>query len=688
MSRAFRRRIRQALADPALRSALDNNADRRQRALCAAFDATGDAENLRRRARLARQRSLDQLDELLPRFEERLKGHGVHVHHASDAAEACRIIVAIARPHGGTMVKSKSMVSEEIGLNHALEGAGLRPLETDLGEFLVQLRGETPSHIISPVVHLSREQAGATFERALGVPYTADVEEMTRTVRRVLRREFLQAEVGFSGVNFGVAETGTLCVVTNEGNARMATTLPPVHIALMGIERLVGTLDDLADLLAVLPRSATGQAITSYVTLIGGPRRSDDPDGPTDRHVVLLDNGRRAMRASPLSEALLCIRCGACLNACPVYREIGGHAYGSIYPGPIGAVLSSGLFGVEHYGDLAGASTLCGACTEVCPVGIDLSKLLLRARHMQAQSVSRPRTMRRTMAMYAWSMESPRRYRRAQRLGALALRLMPGRAGWVRALPPPLNAWTQSRHFPIFVRRTFADRWAQHRPLTALDGQAKGVVPRPAIEAPQIEQATIDRFGAAVVEAGGEFIACAESQAAERVAQLVQAAGATSVLAWQPARIEAPGVWESLRAGGVEVIEPGWGGREADRARTQLESWASAGAGLTGAEAALADTGTLVLTFGSGRPQLPSLLPWLHIAVVRAGDVYPSLADWLRGPGRRALATGRPAVLLTGPSRTADIEMTLTIGVHGPGRFVVVCVNGETPAPVASPARG
>jgi len=298
------------------------------------------------------------------------------------------------------------MVSEEIEFNHALEAAGHRVVETDLGEYIVQLRNEKPSHIITPAVHLRRNDVGELFAEKLGIPYTEDIPTLTNTARKVLREVFLTADIGFSGVNFGVAETGTLTIVTNEGNGRMVTTLPPVHIALMGMERIVPSLDDLALMLSLLPRSATGQKISVYTQLIQRPLPGQQ------RHIVLLDNGRSRLRNSPLHESLFCIRCGACLNACPVFRELGGHAYGSVYPGPIGSVISAGLFGPEH-APLAQASSLCGACKEACPVDIDLPKLLLRVRAGQLPDTKNesglgvPQPVRQGLKLFSFTARKP-----------------------------------------------------------------------------------------------------------------------------------------------------------------------------------------------------------------------------------------------------------------------------------------
>ncbi len=391
MSTAFRAKIRQSIANESLQAALDANAQRRVQGRIAAFASLPDWRERRQRAHAVRADVISHLDEYLDQFIAKVLENGITVHRAKDAAEAINIISKIVGADGHPplpklIAKSKSMVSEEINFNHALEAAGHRVVETDLGEYIVQLRGEKPAHIITPAVHLRRREVGKLFQEKLGIPYTEDIPTLTNTARKVLREIFLTADVGVSGVNFGVAETGTLCIVTNEGNGRMVTTMPPIHIALMGMERIVPTLDDLALMLSLLPRSATGQKLSVYTQLIHSPRRADEVDGARERHLILVDNGRSRLQHSALQEALYCIRCGACLNACPVFRELGGHAYvgddGSIapYPGPIGSIVSPGLLGLDRFGHLAQASSLCGACKDACPVDIDLPKLLTRVR--------------------------------------------------------------------------------------------------------------------------------------------------------------------------------------------------------------------------------------------------------------------------------------------------------------------
>jgi L-lactate dehydrogenase complex protein LldF len=463
----FEARIDKALHNEILQIALDRNAERRIAGRNLAFDDLPNAEDVRDRGRAIRIEALAHLDRYLEQFASNVEARGGVVHWATDATEARDIVLRLARaaaarrPEGQSgpliIAKGKSMISEELELNHAFEAAGMQPVETDLGEFIVQLRGETPSHLITPAVHLRREDVSDLFHERFGMPPTLDVTQMTAVAQAELRRTFFTADVGISGVNFGVAETGTLTLVTNEGNGRLCTTVPRVHVALMGIERLVPTLADLEVMLRLLPRSATAQKLSSYTSMLTGPRRPDEPDGPEELHVVLLDNGRSRALGGELAESLLCIRCGACLNVCPVFREIGGHAYGAVYGGPIGSVVSAALFGTE-FNQLANASTLCGACRDVCPVRIDIPTMLLAVRGRYVASGQPPMWLKLGMALWAWAMGGTSRYRLAQRLAALGTRLL-ARDGRIRSLPPPLDAWTRRRDFPTFVGQTFHDRW-------------------------------------------------------------------------------------------------------------------------------------------------------------------------------------------------------------------------------------
>ncbi|MFZ1057879.1 MAG: LutB/LldF family L-lactate oxidation iron-sulfur protein, partial [Candidatus Rokuibacteriota bacterium] len=335
-------------------------------------------EELRDQARAIKEATLQKLDHYLEQLADSVERLGGHVHWAATAEEARETILGLCRNRGVKMaVKSKSMATEEIDLNEALERAGVTPTETDLGEYIIQLAHEKPSHIIAPAIHKTKGQVADLFSRELKERFAADPEVLTAAARKELRQKFLQADMGITGANFAVADTGTVVLVTNEGNGRMVTSLPRIHVALMGIEKVIPSMTDLMVFLAILARSATGQKLSVYTTLVRGPRRSAEVDGPEEFHLILLDNGRSRQIAGALREALYCLRCGACLNVCPVYRQIGGHAYGETYPGPIGILLTAMLKGDRAVKDLAHASSLCGACQEVCPVRIDIPRMLI-----------------------------------------------------------------------------------------------------------------------------------------------------------------------------------------------------------------------------------------------------------------------------------------------------------------------
>jgi L-lactate dehydrogenase complex protein LldF len=457
----FHQRIRTSIANESLQAALDANAERRVKGRIAAMATLPNWRERRQHAHAVRADVIAHLDEYLRIFTGKLVENGFIVHRAVDKADALKIILditAAASSRPLLFAKSKSMISEEIELNHSLEGLGHRVVETDLGEYIVQLRGEKPAHIITPAVHLRRQDVGKLFHEILGIPYTEDVSILTSTARKILREVFLTADIGISGVNFGVAETGTLCMVTNEGNGRMVTTIPPVHIALMGMERLVPTLGDLALMLSLLARSATAQKLTVYTQLINSPRRLEETDGAQARHLIILDNGRSRLQNSPLQEALYCIRCGSCLNACPVFRELGGHAYvgsdGSMapYPGPIGSIVSPGLIGLEQFGHLAQASSLCGACKDACPVDIDLPRLLTRVRAgdtkkgYKKQGIGLSIQSKIGLQIYSVIGSSPRLFSMAQRLAGVSARVVSPFSEWIWL--PAITGWGYSKDFP------------------------------------------------------------------------------------------------------------------------------------------------------------------------------------------------------------------------------------------------
>jgi L-lactate dehydrogenase complex protein LldF len=450
-SGAFAERARRALADEHLQGALDAGTRRLSDGRTTAWDSLDDAEALREQGRQIRTRTIADLDRHLSAFTEALEARGGNVAFCRTADEANAYVADVCRRVGARLaVKSKSMVSEEIRLNDALEEAGVRPLETDLGEYLVQLAGTHPAHIVAPAIDLTREQAAQLLSKAEGAPLDPELGTLVSAARRQLREGFLSAEVGITGANFGVAETGSICLVTNEGNGRLVSSLPRVHIALMGMERVVPTLAELAVLLRLLARSSTGQPLTVYTTLLTGPRREGEQDGPEELHVVVLDNGRSSLRDGRYDEMLNCIRCGACLNVCPVYRKTGGGAYGPVYSGPMGAVLVPLLVGLERAAALPHASSLCGACTAACPVKIPLHELLLELRRdlVGAGVASRGERLAFRLWSHAWSR--PWAYRlstRLARLGQPFARLMgPGRA------------WAAGRQLPRLTRRRYRDR--------------------------------------------------------------------------------------------------------------------------------------------------------------------------------------------------------------------------------------
>ena len=420
-------------------------------------------DELRDRARAIRLHAISHLDRLLSHFADQLTEAGGTVHFASNALEANRIVSQIlSETDSRLVVKAKSMVSEEIELNAHLEKLGVEVVETDLGEFIIQLAEDTPSHIVAPVLHKTRQDVGQIFADKLGVEYSDDPAVLNQTARDHMREVFLNADAGISGVNFAVAESGSLVLVTNEGNGRLTTTAPRVHIALMGMERIVSRFEDAAVLLEVLARSATGQRLSVYTNVITGPRRTEDHDGPEDLHVVIIDNGRTEILAGPTAEILACIRCGACLNVCPVFRTVGGHAYGTVYSGPVGSIVTPGLQGMEPWWDLPYASTLCGACEEVCPVGIQIPSMLLELRSIAASEGRLPAWLNKGMERYARTASEPVRWAKAKKW-ASRLSVLFASQGWISRIPGPARGWTDHRDLPKPVAESFTDWWEKNR---------------------------------------------------------------------------------------------------------------------------------------------------------------------------------------------------------------------------------
>jgi L-lactate dehydrogenase complex protein LldF len=419
-----------------------------------------DWEAARQRCHEIKWEALNNLDRYLLEFEQKVKERGGHVHWAENSGEACRYISELATSHGvHKIVKSKSMAAEEIHLTPALEGLGIEVIETDLGEYIVQLRNEPPYHIVTPAMHLTRKDIADLFKDKLGAGDTDDPAELVAIARRALRRDFFSAEMGITGANFLVADVGMIAVTTNEGNARLCTSLPRIHVALVGIEKVVPRLQDLATLWPVLATAGTGQPITCYNTLIGGPRKPNEADGPEEFHVILLDNGRSELLADvEQRDVLQCIRCGACLNACPVFRSVGGHTYGTTYPGPIGSVLTPHLRGLNEFQHLSYASSLCGACTDACPVKIDLHHHLLENRRNAVNTSHRPWAERVGFKFWQWTMLNATRFRLAGAFARVAMRLA-HRMGLDGTALDPLGPWSKNHAAPPAPKKSFRALW-------------------------------------------------------------------------------------------------------------------------------------------------------------------------------------------------------------------------------------
>jgi len=459
----FYRNVAEALADDALKAAIASTSSKKMASRAAAVREVENFDTLRDLAKQIKQHTLDHLDHYLDEFARNVEASGGVVHRAATAEQANACILGIARRNGLTScVKVKSMTTEEIGLTAALEGGGVHTVETDLGEFIVQIDDDRPSHIVTPIIHKNRKQVATAMVRELGIEYTEDPETLTMHARRHLRGVFRTCDMGVSGVNFAAADTGTICICTNEGNGRLTVTRPKVHVALMGIEKVIPRLADLSIFLKILARSSTGQPITVYNSLVTGPRRRGDRDGPEQLHVVLLDNGRSRVRLSEYREALQCIRCGACLNACPVYRRIGGHAYDSTYPGPIGKLLAPLLGDSSRYADLPQASSLCGLCKEVCPVQIDIPGLLVKLRRDQVTGKNVPLMRRLGFRLASAMLTWPRGYHLGRQM-ARWLSAIGAEGEWIAKLPPPVSEWTKYHDWPRPAKRSFRSLWKEEQ---------------------------------------------------------------------------------------------------------------------------------------------------------------------------------------------------------------------------------
>lgn len=462
-TQSFKSSATKALNDASLQTAMKRATAQFVSKRRAAIDALDDFEALRDYCGAVKAHTLDYLDVYLEELAVSVERVGGHVHFAEDAEEANRIVVQLASSKGvRTAVKSKSMLSEEIKLNEALEEAGVIPIETDLGEYILQIDHDYPSHIIGPAIHKTKEQIDRLFHDKLGTALHSDVPTLTAAARRVLRSSFLEADMGISGVNFAVAETGTVVLVENEGNIRLTTSLPKLHLAVMGLEKLLPRLRDLPAFLSLLPRSATGQKASSYVSMITGPRRQGESDGPEEFHLLIIDNGRSDVLADPkLRDALRCIRCGACLNVCPVYQNIGGHAYGWVYSGPIGAVLDPGLLGLEKTHLLPQASSLCGACGEVCPVKIPLPALLIEHRRRSVEAGLAAKGEGAAIGAFSFIAQRPRLWEASTTVARFGSRFFERDGHSTATAMPVLKSWLKERDFPAPAKKSFRQLWKE-----------------------------------------------------------------------------------------------------------------------------------------------------------------------------------------------------------------------------------
>ncbi|MGC9259210.1 MAG: LutB/LldF family L-lactate oxidation iron-sulfur protein [Phycisphaerae bacterium] len=453
-----------ACADDSLHAALDNSVTKKDYGRRSTLAELPDADGLRELAGHIKRHTLDHLDYYLELLERNIIRYGGQVHFAATSEQANGLIVEIARRTGSKLVvKSKSMVSEETELNDALAAAGIETLETDLGEFILQVDHDHPTHIVMPVIHKNAADIGRVFARYFQTAFTDDPQKLAEMARVYLRNRFNQADMGISGVNFAIADTGSVVLCTNEGNGRMCTTRPRIHVALMGMEKVIPALDDLPVFLKLLARSASGQALTQYTNIITGCRRPGEHDGPEEFHLIIMDNGRGKILAGAYRDTLRCIRCGACLNACPIYRKVGGRTYGSVYPGPIGALLTPLFNGLENHKHLPHASSLCGACFEACPVKINIPEFLIKLKSDQVRQGVTSAAERSIFKLWAWVLRHAWSYRLSQLGQRVMMRFIGNKDGWIRKLPPPAGGWTAQRDFSMPPKHDFRHLYKQYR---------------------------------------------------------------------------------------------------------------------------------------------------------------------------------------------------------------------------------
>jgi L-lactate dehydrogenase complex protein LldF len=698
---SFPAAARVALRDSQLRRNLGKATSTIRAKRAAVVGELPDWAELRSAGRAVKDSTLLRLDSELARLESAVAAAGGQVHWARDGDEACSIVASIAQTHGvDEVVKVKSIATDEISLNERLAAAGIQAVETDLAELIIQLDDDFPSHILVPAIHRNRAEIRDIFRRELGRDdLTDDPADLADAARLHLRAKFLSARMGVSGANFAVAETGTVCVFESEGNGRMCTTLPEVLVTVMGIEKLIPSWQDMEVFLQLLPRSSTGERMNPYTSFWTGVRAGD---GPREFHLVLLDNGRTDVLADEVGrQALRCIRCSACLNVCPVYSRTGGHAYESVYPGPIGAILTPQLHRLEKGRSLPYASSLCGACYEVCPVEIDIPRVLvhLRGRVVETEPSYKPEKVAMRALYRAFASRGA--YERAQKVARLGSRPL-SRGGQITRLPWPMSGWTATRDLVAPPEETFRDWWRRERgetaatpvpstepapaaaapppglPSSAPDtgGNARDVVLgriRAAIAdaptAPEVprdyrrrSERTRDEIVAMFAERVGEYHASAVLAEPDKIGRAV-----TELCAMRRAnRVVIPeGLSAQWRPSGVELVP------DEDLAPHTLDSLDGV---ISGCAVAIAETGTIVLDGGpaQGRRAL-TLIPDYHLCVVTADQIVELVPEAVERLAPAA-AEGRPLTFVSGPSATSDIELNRVEGVHGPRELDVVIV--------------
>lgn len=694
----FRDRSRLAVQDANLQRALKNATSRFLMGRAAAVADLPGWETMREEASRIKEETLARLDEHLEDFTRNATQAGAQVHRVRDAEAALEHIASIVRRTGAKLaVKGKSMVSEEIELNDFLARLGVRALETDLGEYIVQLAREMPSHILAPAIHKTRRDVQQLFQALLGEGKDAEIEELTLIARRRLRAMFLEAGIGFSGANFLVAETGSIVLVENEGNIRFSTSLPRVHVAIAGIEKVIPRERDLEIFLPLLIRSGTGQKMSSYVSVITGPRRAGDRDGPEEVHVLLLDNGRRKILDDPrMRPVLKCIRCAACLNTCPVYQSTGGHTYASVYSGPIGSVLTPQLRGLKQAGDLPFASSLCGACGDICPVKVPLPHLLLDLRANVVRNGSTAiatAVKKKAFRFWAAVMSNPRAYSIAGKATRAAMKW--SRLAGMGEATPAFEAWMRLLGAVEPPKRSFHDLWSEiaknspsaNRRVPLRAQQTSGSEPSPSSVATASgtsagrneggtqsaeQDVLVRRFINEIERVGGQAHRVAsQAELLGLLDQILRAGAPQTVLVSGSAARFAEGLEERIaQLGCASLNETEWSGETAKAAE--------AATGISGAFAALADSGSLLLRHGAGEPRSFSLLPEHHVAVLSANQIVASLSQAISKIAGDCSSFNSSAcwTFITGPSRTGDIELTLTIGVHGPKKLTAIIVEG------------